>query len=162
MSVDQIVESLIDHFTRTFDMLREAIEALPDEQWRVADEDDLIPARQALHIIESSAFYSGEWTGKKFPSNERLGCNWELSAADELPSRQDVLAYLDEAKTKIEAWLTKRGDDGLLGEPTDTRFPWTGRCELGRALYLIRHSHQHLGKIHAELRRRGIPRPEWR
>ena len=162
MSSDAIVESLIDHFNRTFDMLRGAIEAFPEEEWRAADEDDLIPARQALHIIESSAFYSGEWTGKKFPTGERLGCNWEFSAADELPSRQDVLTYLDEAKAKLEAWLTKRGDDGLLGEPADKRFPWTGAYELGRALYLIRHAHHHLGKIHNELRRRNIARPDWK
>lgn len=162
MSANGILASLMDHLTRTFSMLREAIEAFPEEQWRVADEDDLIPARQAIHIIESSAFYSGEWTGKKFPTGERLGCNWELSAADELPSRQDVLTYLDEAKAKVERWLTKRGDDGLIGEPADKRFPWTGACELGRALYLLRHTHHHLGKIHAELRRRGIARPEWR
>ena len=162
MSANGIVASVTDHLTRTFDMLREAIEALPDEEWRVADEDDLIPARQALHIVESSAFYSGEWTGKKFPTGERLDCNWEFSAADELPGRQDVLTYLDEARAKVEAWLTKRGDDGLLREPQDKRFPWTGACELGRALYLIRHTHHHLGKIHNELRRRGDDRPEWR
>ncbi len=160
--MNRIVGSLTDHLNRTWDMLRGAIEAFPDEQWRVADEDDLIPARQALHIIESSAFYSGDWTGKKFPTGERLGCNWEFSPADELPSRQDVLTYLDEAKAKLDAWLTKRGDDGLLGEPQDKRFPWTGACELGRALYLIRHTHHHLGKIHNELRRRSIARPEWR
>jgi uncharacterized damage-inducible protein DinB len=162
MSAGAIVESLTDHFNRTFGMLRGAIEAFPDEEWRVGDEDDLIPARQALHIVESSAFYSGEWTGKKFPTGERLRCNWESSPPDELPGQQDVLTYLDEAKAKVEAWLAKRGDSGLLGKPQDTRFPWTGACELGRALYLIRHAHHHLGKIHAELRRRGIDRPEWR
>jgi uncharacterized damage-inducible protein DinB len=162
MGAQAVAESLTDHLTRTFGMLRGAIEALPDEEWRSGDEDDLIPARQALHIVESSVFYSGEWTGQKFPTGKRLGCNWEFSAANELPSRQDVLTYLDEAKAKVEAWLTKRGDDGLLGEPADKRFPWTGKCELGRALYLIRHAHHHLGKIHGELRRRGIARPEWR
>jgi uncharacterized damage-inducible protein DinB len=162
MSVNGIVASLLDHFTRTWDMLREAIEAFPDEEWRVADEDDLIPARQALHVVESSAFYSGEWTGKKFPSGKRLGCDWELSPPEELPSQRDVLEYLEEAKAKVKAWLTRRGDEGLLGEPQDERFPWTGACELGRALYLMRHTHHHLGKIHAELRRRGIARPDWR
>jgi len=162
MSASGIMTSLLDHYNRAWDMLREAVEAFPDEQWRTADTDDLIPARQALHIIESAAFYSGEWTGKKFPTGERLSCNWEFSAASELPSRQDVLTYLDEARAKVEAWLTKRGDAGLLGEPVDKRFPWTGACELGRALYLIRHTHHHLGKMHAELRRRGIARPEWR
>ncbi len=162
MGAQPVVESLTDHFTRTFDMLRGAIEAFPEEEWRAADEDDLIPARQAIHIIESSAFYSGEWTGKKFPTGKRLGCDRELAPPDELPSRRDVLTYLDEAKAKVETWLTKRGDDGLLGEPEDKRFPWTGKCELGRALYLIRHMHHHLGKIHNELRRRGIDRPKWR
>jgi len=162
MSTQAVVASLIDHFNRTWGMLREAIEALPEEEWRAGDVEQFVPARQALHIIETAEFYSGEWDGKEFPWGERFGCDWEDSPVEKLPDQRDMLAYLDEARAKVEAWLTKRGDDGLLGEPQDKRFPWTGTCELGRALYLMRHSHHHLGKIHNELRRRGIDRPEWR
>jgi len=162
MGTQVVVESLIDHYGRMWAILREAVEALPEDQWRAGDVEQFVPARQALHIIETADFYSGEWSGDKFPWGTRFDCDWEGSAPKDLPSQRDVLTYLDEARAKVEAWLTRRGDDGLLGEPQDKRFPWTGACELGRALYLMRHSHHHLGKIHAELRRRGIKRPEWR
>lgn len=162
MSAHPIVESLADHFTRTWGMLRGAIEALPENEWRTGDVEQFVPDRQALHIIETADFYSGEWSSDNFPWGTRFDCDWEGSAAKDLPGQRDIVTYLDEAKAKVEAWLERRGDDGLLGEPQDTRFPWTGKCELGRALYLVRHSHHHLGKIHAELRRRGIKRPEWR
>jgi uncharacterized damage-inducible protein DinB len=157
-----VVESLIDHLNRTWDMLRGAIEALPDDQWRTGDVEQFVPARQALHIVEAADFFSGEWEGKEYPWNTRFECSWDHSPREELPRQADILSFLDEVKTKVEAWLTRRGDDGLLGEPQDKRFQRTGKCELARALYLIRHSHHHLGKIHAELRRRDIARPEWR
>lgn len=162
MSANAVVESLIDHFNRTWDMLRGAIEALPEDQWRAGDVEQFVPARQALHIISCADFYSGKWEGKEFPWDARFGCDWDHSPVERLPDQRDMLAYLDDAKGKIEAWLAHRGDEGLLGEPQDKRFPWTGACELSRAIYLIRHSHHHLGKIHNELRRRGIDRPEWR
>jgi hypothetical protein len=44
----------------------------------------------------------------------------------------------------------------------ETAFPWTGEARLGRALYLLRHHHSHLGELNAELRHRGLPRAEWR
>jgi uncharacterized damage-inducible protein DinB len=162
MGASAVVESLRDHFTRTFGMLRGAIEAFPEDQWRGGDVEQFVPARQALHIVGTADFYSGQWEGAEFPWDERTGCDWEAAPREALPSQQQLLAYLDDVKARIMAWLTKRGDEGLLGEPQDKRFPWTGTCELARALHLIRHTHHHLGKIHAELRRRGIARPEWR
>jgi len=162
MSSDAIVESLIDHFNRTWDMVRGAIEALSPEEWRAGDVEQFVPARQALHIIGSADFYSGEWEGDQFPWDERTSCDWEGAPREKLPSQKQLLAYLDDVKARIETWLTRRGDKGLLDEPADKRFPWTGACGLGCALYVIRHSHHHLGKIHSELRRRAIARPDWR
>jgi uncharacterized damage-inducible protein DinB len=162
MSTSRIVGSLTDHFERMWAILREAIEAFPEEQWRTGDVEHLIPARQALHIVGTADFYSGDWEGARFPWDGRTGCDWEDAPREKLPSREQLLAYLDDVRARIEAWLTKRGDGGLTGEPADKRFPWTGECELGRALHLMRHAHHHLGKLHAELRRRGIDRPEWR
>jgi len=163
MGAQPVVESLIEHYTRTWDMVRGAIEAFPDDGWRAGDVDQLVPARQALHIVETADYYSGEWEGAEMiPWGARLDYEWEACPRDKLPSQADLLSYLDEVKAKVEAWLTKRGDDGLLGEPPDKCFPWTGACDLSRALFLIRHTHHHLGKIHSELRRRGIARPDWR
>ena len=51
MTANAVVESLIDHFNRTWDMLREAIEALPEDQWRAGDVEQFVPARQALPVV---------------------------------------------------------------------------------------------------------------
>jgi hypothetical protein len=41
-------------------------------------------------------------------------------------------------------------------------FPWTGSVVLGRVLYLLGHYRQNFGELNAELRRRGLPRIEWK
>ena len=51
MANTQIRDALIDHFDRSWTMLRDAINTFPADQWRAGEVDHLIPARHAAQII---------------------------------------------------------------------------------------------------------------
>ena len=46
---EPIIESLTDHFARTWDMLLEAARLFPEEEWCVATDERMQPARVVYH-----------------------------------------------------------------------------------------------------------------
>ena len=91
------------------------------------------------------------------------GFEWEDATPEQFPTREQVLEYMNEMQTRVEAWLKGMKDSDLLSP--DTSFdspPRMGGSVLGRAMYLLRHSQHHLGELNGELRRRELPRAEWR
>ena len=154
-----IVESVIEAFTLTWDMYKDAIENIPDEHWRTGDISYLVPARLIYHVLEASDFYSGS-ASEGFPWGYRFKVDWESASPEQLPTKEQARAYLQEMQEKVGSWLGGMEDLELLSP--ETEFTWTGSTVLGRALYLLVHCRQHLGEINAELRRRGLPRIEWR
>jgi len=63
-------------------------------------------------------------------------------------------------RIKVDRWIESHGDAGLLA--SDKVFHLEGMCYLDRALYVLRHTHQHIGELFKTLRDRDIPRPTWR
>jgi hypothetical protein len=159
MSDTTISVSLIEQFARSWEVLRDAVRQFPAEQWRCGEIDYLIPPRLALHVIEAAEFYAGD-TPEGFHFGGRFGVDWEGSPAEQFPDQEEMLRYLDEVQAQVEAWLRGLSDADLL--LPGQAFPWTGRCVLDRAIYVLRHTHQHIGEMNAELRRRGCPRAQWR
>jgi hypothetical protein len=135
------------------------VRRFPAEQWRGGEIDYLIPARLALHVIEAAEFYSGD-SPEEFRWGSRFGVNCERTPPEQLPDQEAMLRYLDEVQARVETWLRGLTDADLL--LPGQAFPWTGRCVLDRAIYVLRHTHQHIGEMNAELRRRGCPRAQWR
>ena len=140
-------------------MVEEAIQSIPEEEWNKGDIQYLTPSRLILHIVETEDFYSGD-TPEGFPWGHRFNCDWQGALSGNIPSQMQILDYFNETSHKARAWITGMGSTGLLMKETD--YPWTGSTRLGRALYILSHSRQHLGEINAELRRRGLPRVKWR
>ena len=158
MSSNTISVSLMDQFARAWGMLREAVQHFPAEQWRSGEVDYLVPARLAIHVIEAGEFYAGD-TPEGFRWGSRFGVDWEGSPADQFPSQEEVLTYLEEIQVRVEAWLGGLHDADFLAP--EAAFPWTGKTVLDRAIYVLKHHHQHLGEMNAELRRRNLPRSQW-
>lgn len=157
--VESISASLLESLGLTWGMYEEAIRGIPEEHWRRGEIDHLIPARLVYHALETAEFYSGE-SPDGFPWGERFGADpWDAQPG-RLPSKGETLEYHREVAEKVRGWLMGLNDSQLLSE--ETSFPWTGSTVLGRALYLLVHYRQHLGEINGELRRRGLPRIEWR
>ncbi|UCH57682.1 MAG: DinB family protein [Candidatus Bathyarchaeota archaeon] len=154
-----ISESLLETFKLTWDMCEDAIVKIPDEHWRTGDVDYLMPARLMYHILETADFYSSP-EPEGFPWGQRFDADCWDALPERLPSKDQALEYHREVREKVNGWLHGIGDTGLLSP--ETAFPWTGSSVLCRALYILAHYRQHLGEINAELRRRGLPRVEWR
>ena len=146
---------LIRQFERSWRMLEEAAESFSAEEWRRGEIDYLTPARLTYHILEAAEFYSGE-SSEGFPWGHRFGCDWEGGELEELPTQEDVLAYLADVRPQVETWLN---DVDLSA--TDEAFPWPGGTVLDRALYLLRHNHHHIGEMWSEIKRRGHELPDW-
>jgi len=140
-------------------MFQDAIENIPEEHWRTGEIDYLIPSRLMLHAIESIDGYfsprDGFTLGYRFNTDK-----WDTAPPEKLPSKDQARTYLREVREKAESWLASLDDSDLLSP--ETEYPWTGSTLLGRALYTLAHSRQHLGEVNAELRRRGLPRVKWR
>lgn len=156
-----LTQVLIEQFSLIFGMYEEAIETIPENQWKSGEIEYLIPARLILHAIEAGDYYTTEspedylWS-KRFESDPEVGD----IPTENLPSNKMELEYHSAVRMKIEGWLRKLSEGGLL--QTEDKFPWTGSTRLGRALYILAHYRQHFGEVNAELRRRGLPRIKWR
>jgi hypothetical protein len=158
----EITRTLIEQFSLIFDMYEEAIEKIPETQWRSGEIDYLIPARLILHASEAADYYTtdsseGYLWYKRFEADpEKVG---DIKPGD-LPTQKVMLEYHREVREKIEGWLRGMSDGDLL--KAEEKFPWTGSTVLGRMLYILAHYRQHFGEVNAELRRRDLPRIKWR
>jgi hypothetical protein len=154
----KINESIIENLSLTWQMYSDAINNIPDEEWRTGEINYLIPARQILHGIETLDYYSST-APDVFNHGYRFKIDWQTASAKQLPGKAQLNIYLDEVKEKMETWI-KGLDDDEFHSP-ERLFPWTGSTMLGRVLYSLEHSRHHLGELNGELRRRGLPRIKW-
>ena len=154
----KISESIIENLSLTWQMYKEAINIIPDEEWKTGEIDYLIPARQILHGIETLDFYSTT-APDVYAHGYRFNLDWQRASADQLPRKDQLFTYLDEVKEKMETWINGLEDE-LFHSP-ELMYPWTGSTLLGRVLYSLEHSRHHLGELNGEFRRRGLPRIKW-
>lgn len=152
-------EALLEAFKLIWEMYDDALENIPGEHWSTGEIDYLIPARQVYHAVETADFYSRD-SPEDFPWGQRFDGRCFDFPPEELPTRERAQEYHDEVRVKVTDWI--RGLDALGILARERSFPWTGSVVLGRVLYLLGHYRQHLGELNAELRRRGLPRVEWR
>ena len=150
-------EDLAQQLERYHGMFRNTVGRFTDDDWRAGERSELVPARWALHTVEAIDFYA-QATPDGFSWGERFAADWEGAPAEALPSSQQVLEYADEVVASLAAWLRSASDEELAGE---NAFPWTGASVTARMLYVLRHSHHHLGELCMILRGRGIGQPDW-
>jgi len=154
MSQLTIGEVLARQYDRVWEMLRDAISQLSDEQWRTSDCEWLAPIRLAYHLVETAEFYRFD-----DPQEATEPLNWDEGPTEALPSQAELLAYLDRVQSMVREWLTAGGEGEWLRP--DDKYEWTGGTRLDRAVYSLRHSQHHVGQINAELRRKGLRRGKW-
>ena len=155
----ELVEIIDRQFAAAWSMLKEAIAIFPPEEWHTADIDYFIPARVTYHAVETVDYYCRNDL-KGFTWGHRFGIDWESASGDQLPGQGPVLEYLEETQIHTSDWLRSLGDQALVSP--DAAFRAEGYSHLDRALYVLRHIHQHLGELCSELRQRDLVRPSWR
>jgi hypothetical protein len=152
-----IGESVAAQFERCWDMLRDVVHKTPEERWRAVANPQLTPARWALHAVQAVDAY-------QCPSLDEVNwtprfCDGLDGPAEELPTREQLLEYLDEVAAKLDARLKGMTDDEMLAPPP---FHWTGDTYVGHWLYGLRHTHSHLGELNMLLRVAGDETGIWR
>ena len=146
-------------FEHAWDMFAEAVRLFSAEQWRQDSGLVLAPARVAYHLLETAEYYLSDAPGA-FRWGGRFGVDWESADAGALPTQEDILAYLGEVRRACQDWLNRRAAHGMLD--LDPVYGGEGMSRLDRSLYLLRHTHHHIGELCAQLRRYDLPRPGWR
>jgi hypothetical protein len=163
--VDQtgvLISTVRDHFGRTWDMLEEMINSIPDKVWI---QGDMLAARHVVHVVVGANVFVGDIPLDQYDptgflgTEARAGGPWSFRP-EELWSKAVALSKLAEMR-EIVAQLLAKLDDGALLEP-ETVHPWTGHTRIGKMSYELRHLQHHLGAISAELKRQGIrPFKRW-
>jgi len=157
------LEAVTRQLVATWKQWRKAIEKIPTDHWRSGEIDYLIPARHALHVINTVDGYCRDEPAESWNSLAEAhfgrSVDWEGTSADELPNQAEIREYLEKVRERTAQWLSSMSEEQLLA-PQDA-FPWTGPNLLSRMIYVIRHSQDHTGQLNAELRRRGLPRSSW-
>ncbi len=155
MTGEKTVESLSRQFTSAWDMVRQAIDNIPDEDWR-ATYGEWCYATRVYHIIETFDFYSQsspdgfDW-GSRFDVVKKGGYE-----PQNMPGKTEVLNYLDEMEKRTTEVLAK--PETLLEQKDE--FPWF-HSVLEKLLYALRHTVFHTGELALALRTRKHKKLEW-
>jgi len=122
-------------------MYQDAVNNIPNEHWRTGDIEHLIPARIVYHVLDCADFYSNP-TPKGYVWGHRFNFDWGKASPKQLPTKDQIRAYLEEMITKVDRWLQGFTDEDFLSP--EKAFAWTGKTIMGRALYLLVHCRQHI------------------
>jgi hypothetical protein len=162
-SVDkQWCTSVWSQFGAAVDMLGQALDACPDELWRVRVWDD--PYAEFWNLAHHALFWldlylSGSAEGFSPPPPITLD---ELDPAGRLPervlTRADLRAYLQYARAKCRTVVL-----GLTDEQVRRicAFPWGGMPFVELQLYSMRHVQEHAAQLNLVLGQRLGATPRW-
>lgn len=109
MNGTAITDSLVDHFERTWAMLREAIENFPEESWGEAEDQRMLPARIGYHILLSTERYTWGGTADDFLPNRRFRLDWEAARPEDLPAKTELLDHFESMEAGTLEWVRGHG-----------------------------------------------------
>jgi hypothetical protein len=156
---ESLVAALKDQYRRQWATLRDLVGHVPEAEWTAGDFPPLVPARLVSHLLSGTETYARSTTYEVFRATQRYTLDWQGCPAGDLPSPAGALQEITAMEHQVVRWLEELGDQGLRDE--EKGFPWTGDTKMSRALYLLRHTQNHIGEANSELRRRGLPRGAW-
>ena len=152
-----VVDEFSNHFERQFKTLDGLYERANDGAWTYPDGRVKGAWRWMAHVLETIEFYLGE-VNEGFPWGHRFGVDWEDEQAVP-PGKEAMQAYQADVAQLTRAVLDGKTDRALV-QP-ETVHPWTGKAYLGKLLYLMRHTQQHIGDINRVLRLNDCDALEW-
>ncbi len=154
-----ITANLINFMQHVWVELKQVIQRTPAEQWILGSSDYLIPARLAYHIVFAADLYASHMGYEEYKPYRKYKMDWEAAPAEQLPTQDQIMTFIDETAQTVTQWLTDLGDAGLLEAETD--YPWTGTVKLGRAIFIKSHCQWHIAEMFTILRERGIDPGDW-
>ena len=171
--MNRIAEQLVKQFDRSWEMLTQAIENVPDEKWTDSVENVNIPwsetkgknvwyfSNRVFHIIQTVEFYARD-DPNDFKWGGRIGgIDWKSESPEETASRimkKDMLEYLSETKGSLSKKLSSFSDDELFEQ--DGFSEWQ-TSRFAKFIYTLRHSMWHIGELGRAMRDCNCERINW-
>ena len=153
--IDRVSEPILKEYHLAFQGLRDTIATIPDDEWIRGEKKGDIPVRQACHLLRACEAYSSRHRVKM---GQRFGVPVDsfkrVVQESAYPSRDDVLAYVDDVEAQISTWVPEMARQALSGSAKI-------HSPLNRVIYLLRHTAVHLAYLRRELYARGIDRPRY-
>jgi hypothetical protein len=147
--MSEIRKVLIRQFDRMWDMLRQAIDNIPDDHWNDENQEWLY-SKVAYNIIVTADFYSRD---------THEGFDWEKQRIKfkDYSAKEQQLSFLEAIKLKVANRLEKFTVQELMAKDG---FHWF-YSRLEKFLYLLRHNAHHIGELAHMLRIWRAERVKW-
>ncbi|MCC7146621.1 MAG: DinB family protein [Phycisphaeraceae bacterium] len=153
-------DELVDHFTRAWDMVIEAVERFPDADWSSPDDHRYTPARLAYHLLKATERYTYTGDPQAYLAQQRFNKDWVEAPVSDLLAREPCLMELRAARDRSIRWLREAGAHGLTETPS--LWSWVGGSLLSQAIYALRHIQHHQAELNQALKRLGLQPVKWR
>lgn len=154
-----MVDVLQRHFDPTIEMLRQALEACPDDLWDARDTG--APLWQlAYHVLLGIDYWFRESSeGFAFPPFHTREAMLESGEVpDQALTRAQIEGYLEQVYARSHALLDRLTPKGLLREAAFPGGSWT---VADRLLVQIRHVQHHVGQMNHLLKQKTGAAPGW-
>lgn len=129
-------------YGKTWRVFTKVVEDFDSNAWLNTGRLNYIPARLALHILQSTAYYLQDSGVQPLASGKPFTENCWTMAEEDLPSQAELTVYINTFKEKTENWLNIVD----LGAENNS-FDWTGNTNFGVILFSFQHCLFHLGEL---------------
>jgi hypothetical protein len=154
-----IVDDLADQYARAYKMLYAVIDNIPADKWTSGLTEMCIPARIAYHIVDGLDFFFSDKPPSDFPWGHRFTGSWADLPEESLPTKEEMVTYLNETEEIVVGYFQAATDDQLL-DAFDL-YGWSGTTKLGQLVYALRHTMHHQGELAALQLFSGVEGDSW-
>ena len=138
-------------YKKAFSTIRKIVETFQEDRWREPHGDVYyIPCRIAYHLaVVIDNYIAGGFKDKDFATKLPYG-KWIDAKAENLPDRNEFLAYFDGVLGRADKVLSILNDDSLMSAIEPER-AWVGASQMGMHLYIMRELSDHTGELNKML-----------
>ncbi len=132
----------IQQYKHTWRVFERIVKDFDNGAWIHTGRGTTTPVRIAFHILQGVKYYLEDSDTILFESGKSFDSNCWETIEEDLPSQNDIVAYIEELKVKTEKWLSE-----MDFTAENRAFEWAGQTKLGVALFLLRHNVYHIGQL---------------
>jgi len=141
----QLSQGLLENYRSTLKLVADVISQFDDIQWLEGNSQLQVPWKLSYHIVDCLDYYFREAPEIEYDWGYRFGGGWWELAEKDVPSRQDMLKYLENIEERIITHLSSL-EDQELQKPFD-REKEHGETKLAHYIYGLRHTMHHHGSL---------------
>ncbi len=145
MSAKTIGQALLPQFDKVCRSVREIIELCPVDEWTREGVGGM-RLKHVYHTVAGLDFYcrtrAHVWDERFKDASGHY--NWDVELADP-PTREEMLAYLQDVHAHLRTWLLQHDDEAYLAADGIDEF--SNDCLLEQMVYALRHTQHHVGVL---------------